>query len=541
MKISAESYLKGPVSSSSITEVLCYSSKATGLVIDRINLSEVSEKVLNLGIEVNKNYVPVKLVGQTIEIKPSRDLAYSPSSGFDTLIYYVKLDEHRDRFPIGYSKLLQTIGQSTLTAVESIHYDRIRINLDELKDLTEYEAILAEIGEREVSISDPQRNYLKDFKTRGELDYSGIHVEAPIHPTNSVYLNVFPINNIENTKIATSNDSSYNYWEFNKKAPVWIGADGVRVLRRDPTTGINKYWNFSYTNNANRIIDIPELREMSAGDLVEDDEKKFRHYQLPRYISREFIIDENGGLWSYPYLSTKQWVYNRIREGKTLKYMGEVLETVETVNGEETNVLNYDIFPIPTYIRIQQPLLDIFSGTLVSHQSIFDNVISAQNRVRDIVNTIIPLTLLFMDDGKIWIKVKIGAWFVFDLPQYGIEIVQNRNMALAVPRENCQFYVVNDKTILIRTPRGLRIYNTPGEWCDQYIMDTAVSRFPHSKLLKRFTVGGELINEENIFESPLNRYRKGILPRGKINIVGALNGIIIYFQIINGKVQISYL
>ena len=98
MKLNAESYLKGPISADNITEVLCYNSKITGLVVNQYNLSEVSGKILNLGVTADRNYIPTPLLKDGrgivyISIEPDKHLAYAPSSGFDTLIYYVKLDE----------------------------------------------------------------------------------------------------------------------------------------------------------------------------------------------------------------------------------------------------------------------------------------------------------------------------------------------------------------------------------------------------------------------------------------------------------------
>jgi hypothetical protein len=533
MKISAESYLRGPVSASSITEVLCYSSKATGLIVNQNNLSEISGKVLDLGITVNRNYLPVKLRGQEISISPSKNLAFSPSSGFDTLIYYVKLDEHRKRFPIGFSKLSQVIGNTTITAVESIHYKTIIVKLENLGIIDEYVPSLIDIGDENLNISDPQKNYLLDFKNRKNLDYS-IHVEEPLIPTNSATFRLLPYM-IINQEIS---ETGKFYWEENKKVPAWIESRGIRIQKTN--IGEDQYLFLPIFDNKIRYVEIPTTSIASnsySGEENYDEEDNFRNYRLPRFISHEFIVDENGGLWSYPFLSDSTYA---TAEGKTLRCMAK------SDSGEveiQTEGQNYGVtFPISTSMITQQPLLDLSNGILVSKESIFENVFTAQNRVRDVVNTIIPLTLLFADNGKLWIKLKIGAWFVFDLPQYGIEVVQNRTTAIVVPRKDCQFYPINDKSILVRTPRGLSLFNTAGEWCDSYTMDTVVSRFPQSNLLRRFSVGGDLVDETDIFNGPLNRYRRGILPKGKINIIGALDGIIIYYQIRgDNQVFINYL
>lgn len=521
--------MKGPVSATDITEALCYSSKVTGLVINKLNLSEVSEKILDLKITINRNYQPVKLDGKFIRINPAVNLAYAPSSGFDTIIYYIKLDEHRTRFPIGYSKLSQVVGNSTLNEVESIHYNTITISLENLEIMNEFLPVLSDIGDTNMDISDPQKNYLESFKKYKDLKTT-IHVESPINPTNNVIFRTLPFNNIENQLIPGGESS---YWTEGEKAPIWIGSDGIRIWVAE-----DKFMFLSLRQSSGLIYTtIDKLKSLGTGSIVDenwDPDDNFRFKKLPRFITREFIIDENGALWSYPRLSKIN--YNN-EEGKTLRIMGYNEEKEELTIDSSTTT-----FPLSLLDLYDQPLLDIFSGTLVSERSMFSNVIDAQHRVRDIVNTIIPLTLLFSDNGKIWIKCKIGAWFVFDLPQYNAEVIQNRTTAVVVPRNKCQFYPINDKSILVRTPRGLNLFNTPGEWCDSYTMDNLVTRFPHSKLLGRFSVGGEMVDEGNIFSGPLNRYRKGVLPKGNINIVGAIEGIIIYYQLQkNNKIYISYL
>ena len=525
MKLSAESYLKGPINAENITEVLCYNSKITGLIINQNNLSEVSGKILNLGITDDRSYIPTLLRedGQGImyvEIEPNKHLAYAPSSGFDTLIYYVKPDEIRYRFAIGYSKLPNVVGNSTLTEVESIHYGTIRVNLTGLWKIEQHNLIPADLGDINTTISDPQQSYLSQYKKRKDLDFS-VKVEAPVEVMNSNVYQILPFY-INNQPIPNSTDL---FWKENQKAPLWIGADSIRI--QTSSYGYGEYLGI-VTLKENRDPQKIRLLEMNIPpsfttiDENYSPEDYFRD-TLPKYISREFIVDENGGLWSCPRLVD-------ISDDEHLSPLFDI--------GMELN------FPIGnTSLLNQQPLLDISRGTLVSKESIFSSVSLAQYRVRDVVNTIIPLTLLFTDRGKIWIKLKIGAWFVFDLPQYKIEVVQNRTTAIVVPKENsCQFYPINDKSILVRTPKRLTLYNTPGEWCDEYTYNNVVTRFPHSKLLNRFKLGGVSVDETNIYKGPLNRYRKNILPKTKINIVGALNGIIVYYyESDDDKLYINYL
>lgn len=540
MDVNAESYLKGPISVASITEVLCYNSKITGLVVDQINLSEISDKVLNLGITSDRNYRPVKFLRNiggknSIFIEPKKDLAYAPSSGFDTLIYYAILDEHRSRFPIGYSKLPRVIGNSTLNEVESIHYDQIRVNFESILEIDEFSILPADLGDINLDISDPLKEYLSDYKKRKDLKYD-VNVEYPVETVNSNIFKTLPFGEIDNDLIP---DTENYYWEEKKKAPIWVGADGIRFETSIGTAGrlttLRDFNNPRYI----RVIDSNFSEDITPTDSditinkysdVPDNttlENIFRYYYLPKFISGEFVVDETGGLWSCPFLSRED--YGKGRQVRAL---------FTDSNGNSVNTYPSVISSID-----QQPLLDLSKGILVSEESMFSSVTSAQQRVRDVVNTIVPLTLLFTDyNGKIWINLKIGAWFVFNIPQYDINVIQNRTTAVIVPKTGCQYYPINDKSILVRTPRGLNLYNTPGEWCDDYTMNTVVTRFPHSKLLERFSVGGDLVNEEDIFNGPLNRYRKNILPKSKINIVGALNGIIVYYQLVeNNKIYINYL
>ena len=535
IKINADTYLKGPVKIKDIQKVLCYSSKITGLVVNKINFSEVSEKVLNLGLNINKNYVPVEVRSGRVSIKPPTHLGYSPSSGFDTLIFYAQLDEFRDPFPVGYSKLNQIIGNSELNSVESLTYGEISIRLFNTGGADEYLSGIVDIGDVNTDISNSLKEYLSDFKKKEELINSKVDVESPISIINDCLYQGLPSEMLSNQTIP---NSDRHYWESGVKVPLWIGADNIRVLT-DYSGNEDKFMSI-YPQRPGFIFVKNPFSSIYSGNSIDvgyDIEKEFRYSKIPKFMTGEFVIDENGAIWSYPYLGRPNEYTNT--EGKTLKLMSLFLLGDEVVQLEETEYK----FPCNIENIYQQPLLDLTKGVLVSEESIFDNNLKAQNRVRDIVNTIIPLTLLFSNSGKIWIKLKIGAWFVFDVPQYDIEILQNRTTAIVVPKlEGCIYYPINDKSMLVRTPQELKLYNAPGEWCDDYTMNTVVLRYPQSKLLKRFTVGGSTIDENNIFDGPLKRYRKNILPKGRINIIAALNGIIVYYQELeDNKLRISYL
>ena len=534
IKVNADTYLKGPVKIKDIQKVLCYSSKVTGLKVNKTNFSEVSERILNLGLNINKNYVPVEVHGSMISIDPPTHLGYSPSSGFDTLIFYAQLDEFRDPFPIGYSKLNQTIGQSELNSVESLTYGKININLFNTGGTDEYLSGIIDIGDTNTDISNSLREYLSDFKKKGELINSQVDVESPVKIINDCLYQGLPLEILNNQLIPSTNQY---YWESQKKVPLWIGADNIRVLTN--YSGNEDKFMFIYPQKPGLAFVKNPFSSIYSNSSMDSDystESEFRYKRLPKFMTGEFIIDEEGALWSYPYLGNPTRYTNY--QAKILKLTSSFLlngEVVQLGEGEYR-------FPCKTNIY-QQPLLDLSKGILVSEESVFDNSLKAQNRIRDVVNTIIPLTLLFSNSGTIWIKLKIGAWFIFDVPQYGIEVLQNRTTAIIVPKlDGCMYYPINDKSMLVRTPQELKLYNTPGEWCDDYTMNTIVSRYPQSKLLMRFSIGGNTIDENDIFNSPLRRYRKNIFPKGKINIIAALNGIIVYYQELeNNKIRISYL
>lgn len=534
IKVNADTYLKGPIKVKDIQKVLCYNSKITGLKVNKANFPEISEKVLNLGLNINKNYIPVEVQDSKISINPPIHLGYSPSSGFDTLIFYAQLDRYRNPFPVGYSKLNQVIGKSELNSVESLTYGEIKINLINVGDFDEYLSGIVDIGDINTDISNSLREYLSDFKKKGELINSRIDVESPIDIINDCLYQGLPIEILSNQTIP--NTDQY-YWESQKKVPLWIGADNIRVLTN--YSGNEDKFMFIYPQKPGLVFVKNPFNSINSDSSPASDqyEEEFRYKKLPKFMSGEFIVDEEGALWNYPYLGRPAEYTNT--EGKTLSLMSYF----QVGNGIRQLVSGEYKFPNNTSALYQQPLLDLSRGILVSEESVFDNTLNAQNRVRDIVNTIIPLTLLFNNSGKIWIKLKIGAWFVFDVPQYNIEILQNRTTAIIVPKlDGCIYYPINDKSMLVRTPQELKLYNTPGEWCDDYTMNTVVLRYPQSKLLERFSIGGEAVNESDIFNSPLRRYRKNILPKGKINIIAALNGIIVYYQETeNNKIRINYL
>ena len=535
IKVNADTYLKGPIKIKDIQKVLCYSSKITGLIVNKTNFSEVSERVLNLGLNINKNYAPVEVRGTKISIVPPIHLGYSPSSGFDTLIFYAQLDKFREPFPVGYSKLNQVIGQSELNSVESLTYGEIVINLLNIEGADEYLSGIVDIGDINTDISNSLKEYLSDFKRKGELINSRIDVESPVKIINDCLYQGLPSEIISNQAIL---NTEHLYWESQKKVPLWIGADNIRVFTN--YSGNTDKFMFIYPQKSSFTFVKNPFSSILSDSSVEDSyniDRDFRYKKIPKFMTGEFIIDENGALWSYPHLGNPSRYVNL--QSKVLKLTSSFLINNEVVHLEESEYR----FPCNVENIYQQPLLDLASGVLISEESIFDNSLKAQNRVRDIVNTIIPLTLLFSNSGKLWIKLKIGAWFVFDVPQYGIEILQNRTTAIIVPKsEGCMYYPINDKSMLVRTPQELKLYNTPGEWCDDYTMNIVASRYPQSKLLKKFSIGGDTVDESDIFNSPLRRYRKNIFPKGKINIISALNGIIVYYQELeDNKIRISYL
>lgn len=527
MKLNTESYLRGPINASTITEVLCYNSKVTNLVVDKYNLVEISEKILNLGITIDRNYVPANIQKSSngiifISIEPKKHLAYSPSSGFDTLIYYVKLDKYSNRFPIGFSKFPNVVGNSTLTEVESIYYNTIRINISGLLDTDDLGLIPSDIGDKDIQVTDPLKSYLLQYKKKKDLTFQE-KVEAPIEVTNSNIYKIFPFT-VTNQLITNSSDY---YWKLNERVPIWMGVDSIRIKTSEYGYNEDGYVTLLNNNDPIKVL-TGEMNFPSNKNIIDENYSVGDDFRdtLPKFISREFIVDQAGGLW------------------RDLGLVGETTVENKKISPMFKSKNSITYFPMFDIEEIeQQPLLDLSKGVLVSKKSIFKGVQEAQIRIRDIVNTIIPLTLLFTDSGRLWIKLKIGAWFIFDLPQFNAELIQNRTTAVIVSKSSgCNYYPINDKSILIRSPKGLTLINTPGELCDQYTYDNIITRFPHSKLLTRFTTGGETINESDIYHSPLNRYRKNILPKEKINIIAALNGIIIYYYMgEDNNIYINYL
>ena len=533
--MNVDSYLRGPLYSSISIEALCYNSSITGLVVNKQNLPELFERILNLGKLLNNNYVPVPLEtvqgegsyrDAIIRVTPSVHLGYAPARGFDTIIYLINPnDKFQSKYSIGYSKLPRVVGDSILNNVETLHYEEIIVKIPKLIiDSTDYSSLLLgenELGEINIVISDPQRKYLVDFKKRGELENSG-YTDKTVNLTNTTFFHTFE-NNI------SSIEYEDYWWEEGKTAPGWVGPSRVCLLRKTRAAGqqqmVNKllvYNNKTEGDCYNVVYDI-KGEEGQTIPAAEGDEYVF-HNSLPQFISGEYIMDQRGGLWICPRLVGRNDI-NFINQYGQFKPLFEL-------DGNKT----YPLSGSPK----SQPLLDVSKGYLVARESVFKAISEAQHRIRDIVNTIIPLSLLLSDSGILWIRAKIGAWFVFDLPQFGSVIVQNRETAIVVPKD-CMYYPVNDKTLLVRSPWELVLYNKPGEYCDEYTMNTIVTRFPHSKLLGRFSIGGESIDEGDIFHSSLTRYRKNILPQGKIEIIGALNGIILYYQKGENNIYINYL
>lgn len=533
--MNVESYLRGPLYSGISIEALCYNSSITGLVVNKQNLPELFERILNLGKLLNNNYVPVPLETERgegnyrnaiIRVIPSVHLGYAPARGFDTIIYLINPnDKFQSKYSIGYSKLPRVVGDSILNNVETLHYEEIIIKIPKLIiDSTNYNSLILgenELGEINIDISDPQRKYLLDFKKRGELENDG-YTDKTVNLTNTTFFHAFT-NNINSTE--------YNdfWWKEGERAPGWVGPSRVCLLKKTRINGQQQLENrlLVYNNKTEGNcynVTYSLIEEEGQTIPTEEGEDYVFYHSLPEFVSGEYIVDQRGGLWICPRLVGRSDISFQDQFGQ--------FKPLFELDGNKS----YPLSAVPK----NQPLLDVSKGYLVSKESVFKAISEAQHRIRDIVNTIIPLSLLLSDSGVLWVRAKIGAWFVFDLPQFGSVIVQNRETAVVVPKD-CMYYPVNDKTLLVRSPWELVLYNKPGEYCDEYTMNTIVVRFPHSKLLERFSIGGESIDENNIFYSPLTRYRKNILPQGKIEIIGALNGIILYYQKRENNIYINYL
>lgn len=531
--MNVESYLRGPLCNiredSFTIEALCYNSSIVGLSVNKLNLPEIFEQILNLGKPSNNNYVPVPLSRKDSEeegyftgvfiVNPPVHLGYAPARGLDTIIYLVKpKDENQSRYSIGYTKFPRVFGDSVLNNVESLHYDQIEIRIPRLLlDSSDYDLTLLyridNLGETNMNIADPQRNYLSDFKKRDELEMRG-YTDNSVNLTNSNFFHTFP------TQLRKENYDK-TYWWDSDRVPTWVGPSRLGLLVKDSSGNYIRVYDDS-VNFYSTTYNFASNPTIPAN--TETEETKFKK-ELPDFISGEYIVDQAGGLWICPKLIGRDEIFPNSMRYKPM---------FELKSGKGKT------YPLPE-VPESQPLLDISKGYLVSEESVFKSISEAQHRIRDVVNTIIPLSLLLNDSGILWIRQKIGAWFIFDTPQFGSIIIQNRETAVIIPND-CRYYPVNDKTLLVRSPWGLTLYNEPGEYCDEYIMNTIVTRFPHSKLLKRFSLGGVRVDETDIFHSPLVRYRKNILPKGEIKIVGALNGIILYYQRVeDNNIYINYL
>ena len=531
--MNVESYLRGPlcnIQDDSFTiEALCYNSSVVGLTVNKLNLPEIFEQILNLGKPSNNNYVPAPLSRKDSEeegyftgvflVNPSVHLGYAPARGLDTIIYLIKpKDENQSRYSIGYTKFPRVFGNSILNNVESLHYDQIEIRIPRLLiNSDDYNSTLLyyidNIGEINMNISDPQKTYLNNFKKRSNIEISG-YTDNSVNLMSSCFFCNFP-NQID------KDYSDKPFWWEGERVPAWVGPNNLNILVKES----NGNYIRSYSNLINYYSVIYNLaKNPTIPANTETEENKFR-IELPEFISKEYIIDQAGGLWICPQLVGKSEI-----SFESEKY--HPLFELKPGRGKT--------YPLPE-IPESQPLLDISKGCLISEESVFKSILEAQHRVRDVVNTIIPLSLLLNDSGILWIRLKIGSWFIFDIPQFNSIIIQNRETAVIVPND-CRYYPINDKTLLVRSPEELILYNEPGEYCDEYTMNTVVTRFPHSKLLGRFTLGGAKIDEGDIFHSPLVRYRKNILPKGKIKIIGALNGVILYYQKTeDNNIYINYL
>ena len=508
-------YLAGPIKIDDVKSILVYSSKVTGLIPNRANYAVITSKVLSLKNSLGESYVPAKVINGVAEIVPSENLKISPKSGFDVIIYLTETFNGGDiiDFPVGYATFSEEVGKNNIdeNLSESVSYRKIQVTINGVKEVDRKPRYISGLGTEKTEISDVTRYYLKPFKKRSELTFSAFAEEAIIPRRNCSFV----------TKtVILSEGSSEEDWKENDH--IWLGAGDIiyyndNDFRHMPLTtfGVDSYSGSSFLNG-------------NDGGTP----KKF----YPKYICKKFVLDAFWRLW-----------HHQPNNGSSYPSVGNFnyMHPMWIHKGESTrpsmNINDWTFFSKEVE---QQPLLDIVSGTIVSEKSKFEDLTEAQMRIRELTDIKTPLTLLLDSQGRLNINVKIGSWFVFDLPQYEALVVSNPMTSVLVSNTS-RFYPVNGKSLLVRSFEKLYLINSEGEFCDANTREALFQKNPASKFLSRFSTGGQLIDEKDIFNGPLNRYRRKALPKVDLRITAALCGWIFYYSFIPGenrnKVIIDYL
>lgn len=529
--------------------ILAYSSKFTGLIPSISSLSSIFQKVRNLQNSSNNSYKSIDTINTDenlehyIEIITDEHLAYAPLEGFDTLIYFAKgsLNDFNTEVPIGYTTLDTVIGKVSL---DNIFYTSFIIYLEDFPS-TEVEIVKEDLDIGEQSISDSRNEYLNKFLKVRDLKYTG-YTELPKRFKTS-----FPFEKII-TRKSDNGDPIIWFGYFggiesifhplvdeNNDAKIVMGDD---LYIEDPDIGAN---NEDEENNGSDISQLPITSSTGIHTSFISNFLISRIYlnTIAYYYPYAAEVEEGGGNPINFDLITPE-IYN------STKYITEnyLLDTNGYIGYMNNSAFwNRSQHPLP--FQPNRPLLDLGSGKLISSVSSFLNIQEFQKRVREAADINIPLSLLFTNRGTLDIYVKHGKWFIFNLYQFNMYIATNDITTIAFPKSN-KFIIINDRNIMIRRDTGtediLTLYDSPGYFCDEYTKNIINIKYPYSKLFSNFSIGGEIIDEDNIFTSKLSKFRKRPAIKVPIRVIDALSGFIFYvtkdeFNSSNKKITVDYM
>lgn len=507
-----------PFTLENCTTIFVYNSKITGLIPTKDNLDEIVNQVKNLinsnggqykdcichkeeNEDGNQSYIAT--------ITPFENLAYSPTDGFDIIIYQKTSQLLGIEFPMGFSILGEVIGSMKIGATENIYPDKIDIDFtgivfpEETEEISESDYLI-NLSE----VADLTKRSLITFKKRDQLSGASYIVDDGMKIANQRILH-----RIRQGKGKSDVTDPSKYWF------------GYSIIN-NPTVFTNRGSNIYDLTNATYMEDLPYYRYYGSG--------RCRFYQSEP-IDHDMFRTTSFAI---------------VREGtETKEKFGVVRSSTKDITGYE--FLSPNSTHNPQLNRINRPLIDIWSPKIVYSNSVFSNINEFQHSIPDSVNISLPLRQLLNDQGKLFVVCKFGQWFLFYLSQYDILILINSYTSIAISNLNKEeIMVVNEKTVLIRDGEGaLYLFNEEGDWCTPQTKKEILIKFPYSNLLKRFEENTKgLIDERSfltIYSGPLKLYRKYRYPDPNvtdIKIIGAIGGLIFYEYIeINEAGQTFYI
>ena len=493
-----------PFTLENCTTIFVYNSKITGLIPTKDNLNEIVNQVKNLINSNGGQYKDCTCHKKTDEdgnqsyiatITPSENLAYSPTDGFDIIIYQKTSQLLGIEFPMGFSILGEVIGSMKVGATENIYPDKIDIDFtniafpEEVEEISESDYLI-NLSE----VADLTKRSLITFKKRDQLSGSSYIIDGGIKIANQRILQ----------KISQKKGKS----NVTDPSKYWFGYSIIG----NPTVFTNRGSNVYDLKNATYNEYLPYYQYYGSS--------KCRFYQ-PEPIDHDMFRTTSFAI---------------VREGtETKKKFGVVRSNTKDITGHE--FLSPDNTHNPQLNRINRPLIDIWSPKIVYSNSVFSNINEFQHSIPDSVNISLPLRQLLNDQGKLFVVCRFGQWFLFYLSQYDILILVNSYTSIAISNLNKeQIMVVNEKTALIRDGEGaLYLFNEEGDWCTPQTKKEISIKFPYSNLLKRFKENTKgFVDEQSfltIYSGPLKLYRKYRYPDYKvkdIKIIGAISGLIFY-------------